>query len=367
MDALRKLFKPRSKESINRMAERFQHVFEAHNIDASQIPRLIPQIKYEDLESPKQLLAALTPKVIDATAQLFGVRPEWLEGQDDRVYNLLWARKYPKTFLMQFALALAPGTQEPWFPLRILTTAMDLDRQAPFSQLLVPVIVETTGSVGEDVLYRCQVYGDYYDWTDSSSRIELKALALLVHRHLKTSIPLFRVTPDEMEHITEGVVIPSVVWRRGIITNPSLEDFILSLQQSVVAKETDELPAVLSYLDAQGLSDFKFETPHPSIPDKPEDEATSEDVPVPTLASGKKSTPGKREVQKEQWAAIVGAAQALWAQEPKVTYTAMIFRLQRMTHLKASALGESAIRKHIRDVASSEVRGKPGRKSKQST
>lgn len=364
MDALRKLFKPKPRDSINLIAERFRHVFEAHDIDVSQIPRLIPQVRYEDLQSSERLLNALTPEVIDATAQLFGVRIEWLQGQDDRVYELLWARKYPKTFLSQFAQALASGNQDTWFPLRVLTTSMDLDRQARFQQYLVPVIVETTGAVGEDFLHRCHVYGDYYDWTDSASRIELKALSLLAYRHLNKPIPLFKVTPEEMERFTDGLAIPSVVWRSSPITNPSLEDFILSSEQSRVAKETDELPDVRSYLEAQGLSDFTFKTPPPPSPYEPKEATAPQEAPVVTPASEKKSSLGKRQAQKVQWAAIVSAAQVIWAEEPTATYVVVIRRLKRMPLLKASALSDSAIQKHLRPIAPPEVRGKPGRKSK---
>lgn len=349
------------------MVERFDYVFKAHNIDISQIPRLIPEIAYEDLESHKKLLASLTPSVIDTIAQLFGVRSEWLEGQDDRVYNLLWARKYPKRFLSQFALPLAPGIPKPWFPLRVLTTSMDLDRQAPYSQLLAPVIVEVTGTVGDDTLYRCRIYGDYYDWTDSASRIELKALILLAFRHTNTPVPLFKVTNEEMEALTDGSAIPSILWRRGLLSNPSLEDFVLSSDNSVVAKETDELPDVLSYIESQGLSDFRFRAPEPAMPVEPKHEMTSEDVSVGTQAPEQKAASGKRQIQKDQWANIVGGAQTIWARDPTVTYSAMIQELKQMPHLKASALSESAIHKHIRTVAPPEVRGKPGRKSKQST
>lgn len=367
MQALRKLFNPQSKDLTDLIVKRFQLVFEAHNINVSQIPRLIPQIKYQDLESAQQLLAALTPKIIDATAELFGVRAEWLEGQDNRVYNPLSARKYPKIFLSQFAAALGKSSQKSWFPLRFLTTSMSLDRQAPFSQLLVPVIVETTKTVGEDILYRCRVFGDQYNWTDLSTRIELKAIALLVFRHTNTPIPLYLVTPDELEQITSGKVIPSIVWRSSFITTPSLEDYVLNFKASAVAKEIDELPAVLSYLDAQGLQNFKFIASDSLNLDNAEEKFIPVDEPTLTPAQEKKFSPGKREVQKDQWASIVGASQAIWAQEPRVTYSAMISRLQRMPHLKANALSESAIHKHIRTVAPPEVRGKPGRKSKQST
>lgn len=367
MEALRKLFKPRSGASISLMAERFLHVFEANKIEASHIPRLIPQIRYDDLESPSKLLPALTPAVIDATAKLFGVRSQWLEGVDETVYESFWDTRNPKAFLTHFAPAFALDNPEVWYPLRVLTTSMRLDRLSPTEQLLFPVIVETLTRIGDDPIYRCRTCSTYFDWTDPRSRMELKAITLLVYRHLKTPIPLIQVTPEEMERLTDGVAIPAVVLRKTVITKPSLEDYVLTSDESGVAKETDELPAVLSYLEAEGLDDSVFESASPISPDAPVKETAPTDFLDVVPAPEKKPSTGKRQTQKDQWAAIVGAAQAIWAQDPTVTYTAMIQRLQRMPHLKASALGESAIRKHIRAVAPPEVRGKPGRKPQKSS
>ena len=105
---------------------------------------------------------------------------------------------------------------------------MRLDRQSPTEQLLFPVIVEPLKLIGDEQTYRCRTCSTYFDWTDPKSRLELKAIALLVYRHLKTPIPLIQVTPDEMEQFTNGVTIPAVVLRKGVITNPSLEDFVLT-------------------------------------------------------------------------------------------------------------------------------------------
>lgn len=367
MDVLRKLFKPRLKDSISLIAERFLLVFAANNIEKSHIPRLIPKIKYEDLSSPNQLLAALTPEVIDTTAKLFGVQSQWLEGVDETVYESFWLHKNPGEFLSYFASAFALGNSNVWFPLRVLTTSAHLDRHSADEQLLLPVIVETLTRFGDDPIYRCRLCSMQFDWADPRSRIELKAIALLVYRRLRTPIPLFTVTPQEMECLTDGSSIPSVALRRVVITNPSLEDYVMTSEQSWVAKETDELPAVLSYLEAEGLNQSVFEI----IAAVGLDDSPAETPPVSSLevtaASDKKPGLGKRQCQKNKWAAIVGAAQTIWAQEPTVTYTAMIQRLQQMHHLKASALGESAIRKHIRAVAPPEVRGKPGRRPKEST
>lgn len=366
MDVLRKLFRPRTKNSITLIAERFLLVFEANNIETSHIPRLIPQIRYEDLGSPKQLLSALTPEVIDATAKLFGVQSQWIEGVTETVYESFWFQRDPKAFLSHFAPAFTLGNPETWFPLRILTTSMQLDRHSSDEQLLLPVIVENLTRIGDDSIYRCRVCSTHFDWSNARSRIELKAIALLVYRRLNTPIPMSRITPEEMNRLTDGAALPSVVLRRVVITNPSLEDYVLTPQQSRVAKESDELHAVLSYLEAEGLDQSVFAIAALAIPDVSKETAPnspSGDMLIPE----KKASAGKRQAQNVQWLAIVAAAQTIWVQEPTLTYTAMISRLQRMPHLKASALAESAIRKHIRIVAPPEVRGKPGRRAKELT
>lgn len=84
------------RRSENVLTERFIRLFNAHDIQSNQIPRLITQIKYGDLNNPQTLLTALSPAVIDATAQLFGILPEWLEGLDDKLYQVAWARSTPK-------------------------------------------------------------------------------------------------------------------------------------------------------------------------------------------------------------------------------------------------------------------------------
>src|SRR3569833_3260904 len=73
--------------TIGVVAHRFIKAFRDHNIKAAQIPRLVPQLKLDDLKSEESLLVALTPDLLDHTAQLFGIRIEWLEGVDDEIYE----------------------------------------------------------------------------------------------------------------------------------------------------------------------------------------------------------------------------------------------------------------------------------------
>lgn len=148
---LRTLFKSPTPASIDLLPKRFLQVFAAHDVDASQIPRLVPQIKYDDLQSHDRILAALTPALIDATANLFGIRRQWLEGLDDLIFYPFWARAQPKALLSKLSSAIAGHDVECLFPLRILTTSMDLERTSANRQLLVPIIVAPIGEGGEVV------------------------------------------------------------------------------------------------------------------------------------------------------------------------------------------------------------------------
>lgn len=368
MKTLRNLVRPRLKSPVADLVGRFLQVFESHGVDLSQVPRLIPQIKYEDLLSECRLIAALTPAAIDATAALFGVRRQWLEGLDDLMLQPFSSQRDPMGVLTRLAAVFTGGPSgehaSDSFPLRVLTTSMSLDRSSG-RQSLLAVIVRAIADSDDNPAYCCQVCGDAYDWTDTQSRIELKAITWLILRRLKTTVPMFQVSHDEFESIRSGMAIPSIVWRKGLITEPSLEDFVQSTEESVVAKEAYELPAVLNYLDAQGLRDFTFHTPAAAA--SPSQEPAPPDTPTATTEPPvQQKPPGKRDAQKAQWTAIKGAAQAIWSKDPEITIAAMIQHLRMMPNLKANSLGESAIHKHIRDVAPPEVRGKPGRKPNKS-
>lgn len=361
------------RKPTNVVSERFTRLFSAHDIQLNQIPRLIPQITYEDLGSPKALLAALSPAVIDATAELFGIRSEWLEGLDDTPYQFSSAGGSPKTVLSRLIDAIsARGRDQSWFPLRVLTTSMQLDRQGKHQQWLLPVIIETVTQLGETFVFRCHFFSNHYDWTNEAHRLELKAIVAVAYERFHIPAPLYQVTPKEMEQFMLGELIPSVFWRKGPLTEPSLEDFVLNNEQSRQAQETDELAKLQAYLDASHLRECRLEaTPLLSKTATAESDAiqaakaaapaepAKPDATVPTK-------PGKRQAQQANWDAILTAAQTIWTRPPYLSYADMIQRLKSMPHLKAAALSDSAIHKRLRPIAPEPVRGKPGRKPNQS-
>lgn len=367
MSILRSLLSRGGPEPLVHIARRFLGVFEAHGIERAHIPRWMPAIRYEDLQSDTKLLPALTPEVLDTTAQLLGLEAAWLEGTSSLALRPEGERKHPRALMDRIAAAVhaseAAGSAWNPAPLRIVTDVETLRRDTPDRQWLVLVIVQAVGVRGDEVAFRCQIHRYPFDWSHPEDRLELKAITWLVHNRLNTVVPLYCVQPDELDAILSGQAIPEVVLNRTIITDPSLDDYIHESSTSRVAKEVDELDQVLDLLDTWGLRDYPFRGPSTFIAEQaPQPVELPAAPPSPRPKEG-----GKRQAQQANWTTITGAAQTLWTHAPNTTIAGMIERLKQMPHLKAAALSDSAIHKHIKDVAPASVRGKPGRKPKQST
>jgi hypothetical protein len=348
--------------SVTVAAQRFLRACHDHGIETTQIPRLLPEIKLGDLQSAESLLAVLTPEIIDKTAQLFGIRTQWLEGVDDELYDYLAICKEPKQLLEHLSSLLPTHHQPLSCPLRILTTTLKPDWQDESRQLFAPVLIEKIAELGEQEIKRYHIYRDGMDWGYAPTRFELKAIAWLVFHKLHATIPMYLISEAAMDDVLAGKTIPAQLLRGSLSTHPSLEDFVLTQEQSRVAKETDELPAVLRYLEENDLRNFTFTRQRVSAP-LPEPPSTADNPPEPQRPPLK---PGKRQALAEHWKAIRVAATAIWAREP-LTIQAMILRLRQIPQLKATAFSDSAIRKHIAALAPEGIRGKSGRKPNQST
>lgn len=348
---------PFKKNPLSNLCTRFLSLFADHGISQTQIPRFLPQLTLADLGSPDRLLAALTPQTLDQTAHLFGVNVAWLEGAEDCIYPSLATYKEPQLLLnhlskIQHSDAWANQVGS---PLRILATTTNLDYRNKGMQELAPVLVEPIAELGEETIYRYHVYQDGFDWSHAPARIELKAIAHAAWMPSHNPIPIYPVSPRQMAELLEGRLIPRHLLKHSLITSPSLEDYVMPAEASVVAKETDELPAVLAYKAEIGLS---FDEPKPETP-----------VVTPLAASTKPETKpkteGKRAAATATWLKIEAAATAMWATEPALSIADMARRLKMIPDLGAKAYSEETLRKRIRHLAPEGIRGNSGRKPKQ--
>jgi hypothetical protein len=350
--------------SVSIIVRRFLELFEAFGIEQAQIPRWISSIQYADLQDETRLLAALNPATLDQAAHLFGAEVSWLEGRNDLPLVPNWERPTLAGVLdgISAAVAASEAAGASWnpAPLRILTSTRQLDRSSQAEQHLHLAILRAIGNVGDDPVYRYQVFSAPYDWTRPEQRLKLKTITWLVHHGLRTPVPIYHLPAEKLDRILHGQDFPGPVVRRSIITSPSLDDYVQEEGSSAVAKETDELDQVMQMLDERGLRGYQFRSPTPFIAKQEQAPPEIEAAPPSPVAVAD----GKRNAQQANWEAIKAAAKALWAQAPSTSIATMIEQLKHMPHLKASAFSDSAIHKQIRDCAPASVRGKPGRKPK---
>lgn len=351
---------------VNIVAQRFLQVFHDHGVQTTQIPRLLPAIKLDDLKSEDALLAMLTHDVLDQIARMFGIRVEWLEGVDDEIYEYMACYKRPEIILEHLAQTVGGVDVGLRFPLRILSTTKKLDCNDDSQQLLAPVIVEKIAELGEEDIYRYHIYRDEFDWGYFPTRIELKAIARIVDKKLHTPVPLFVITEKEMRSLLDGKLVPTDLFRGALLTNPSLEDFALTKSESAAAKEVEEMPAVLEYIKENNLQGFTFDKLEvPQQPDEPI--ASTATLIAPAVELHPKKSGKRANNNQVLWEPVRAVASALWAEEgDSLDISEAIRRIQKMPLLNAGSLSESAIRKHIADLAPPGVRGKSGRKRKKS-
>ncbi|WP_404360401.1 hypothetical protein [Methylotuvimicrobium sp. KM1] len=70
------------------VASRFVRLFEKHGIHRNQIPRFFDHgLTLDSISSDEKLIAQLSPEILQAAAELFAIRLEWLEGADDQLYS----------------------------------------------------------------------------------------------------------------------------------------------------------------------------------------------------------------------------------------------------------------------------------------
>ncbi len=361
---LRQLIGKPSAKSVSLVAERFLQAFREHGIEPAQIPRLLPQIRLEDLSTQEHLLAILTPELLDQVAKLFGIRSQWLEGCDETIYDYLATGKEPHLLLEHLRLL---WQQPEWrntvvTPLRILTTARHLDYLDDQCHELAPVLIEPIATLGDETIYRYYIYQDGFSWDHPPARIELKAIGRTIWQALRKPIPIYTISREEMEYVLEGRLIPRSLLNRCLITNPSFEDYIIDPESSGVAKESDELPAVIDYLTATGLDHFDF-----SLVDAPvwQEMQNSLPMPAPLPEPDKTKTFGKQQAARERWQKIEGAALAHWAVDKTLSIADVVRRIQMNPELKATQQPDT-LHKRIAKLAPAGVRGKPGRKPNKS-
>lgn len=237
-------------EATSVVVRRFLDLFQSHGVGPTQMQRLLPEVTLDKIKSPDALLALLSNEMLDRIATLFGVRREWLEGIDEQIYPHRFCYKAPRTFFE--GLAELDFTFSS-FPVRALHSGKGVDARDDYPQNLVLILVERIAEIGDEEIHRYRIYSDAWDWDHPPCRIQLKAMARLVNLKFGCPVPLYPTEGKLLEKIREGQVIPRTALKGCLLTEPSLEDFALGKHESAKARETEEIPAVLDYIQNNEL------------------------------------------------------------------------------------------------------------------
>lgn len=231
----------------------FRQVCVDHGIEVTQIPRVFNNITLDDLKSDEALLIKLTPSFIEEVAKFFNVRRQWLEGIGHDIYDHRSFYKRPELFFEQ----LNQVKYDEWdFPFRIVTPESNFDLHGDNRQPFTVIFAEKIAQLDEDDIYR--YYLDCgWSWSHNPCRIEIKSLAKLYWQQARHPIPIHQLPIDIYYQIENNEVIPHH-YIGAFITNPSLEDYVMSPEESGVSKEVEELPIVDRYIKENKLSAFKI-------------------------------------------------------------------------------------------------------------
>lgn len=247
---LRKLGSSDAPSPVAIVAERFLTLFEAHGVAPTEIQHFFPELTLDKLHSTEALLATLTDAFLNKIANLFAIRRAWLDGVDDVIYSTNYCYKAPERL---FSTLATLQIRRHSFPVRALYAAKRLDARKDVPQPLALLCVEPLREIGDKEISRYTIFGDAWDWSEPILRIQLKAVTRVLQCQLGFNVPLYHVTEEQLDAVLEGRLIPRSLLSGCLLTEPSLEDFALSPDESRIAKEPEELSVVKDYIAKHNL------------------------------------------------------------------------------------------------------------------
>ncbi len=246
-----RLFSRSKRDPVLGASERFLKLFKEHGVPAAQIPRIMPEVGLDKLQSPQSLLPALTPELIEKAAQIFQVRREWLEGSTTVMYDHLWCYKRPELFFEEFKALKTDGLMWPVYAL-CADPKFDLKRWR--DQPIVLVLHNKIADLGEREICSYRIFGEGMNWSYWKCRYQIMIMVRLLHQFNQATVPLICVSRNDLRAVEAGYCVPRTVFGKGKrLTETWLEDFSLFPHESAKAKRSDELQCALEYFEDYGL------------------------------------------------------------------------------------------------------------------
>ena len=247
--------------SVAALLSRVRQVFSAQGLRPGHLARFFAlmnapfDFRLDHYSTDAALLAWLDDAKLDWIGQLFGIRREWLDGEDEQIYQRWQFDKNPRLFwevarpestadtgAMPEAYFIRWGTGSEWAK----------GHSGVFVVLAIPLCQISP----ELTLYRYVSDFTPYPWDYPRTRIQLRAWVRLLYGQGG-----YIIHGREMSYETGEKLESNSQFLRSFVNDASLirrldwhpDDFALSRAESAVAKEADTLPHVLQFLASHGL------------------------------------------------------------------------------------------------------------------
>lgn len=250
------------------LAQRVRRIFSAHGLRPNHLARFFAardanfSITLSDQESDRSLLQWLNEEKIAWIAETFGIRREWIDGEDEEVHEWQMYDKDPERFLStisQHTDALIyeklPLNADAWF----LRYGVGKDWETRgYSQVFVIIRIPLAWISSETIIYRYLSDFQPYAWDEGRTAIQLRAWARLLN--ISKCIPCFaREVPLRLA----GEIESNAVFLHEVIESPRQikhccdkwhpEDYALYPEESVVAKPDAFFEQVIDFLRQHNL------------------------------------------------------------------------------------------------------------------
>ena len=148
VDRVKKLIN-KDKHTLNEtVASRFVQLFEAHDVHRNQIPRLFGHgLEIAHVKDDDSLHNHLTEEILDDACVLFGIRREWLDCAEDKIYEVQSFYKNIETF--NGYLDDIKAKQSDWLMAYLILSTQYKDEH---DTLLI--ISEQIGTIGDKTISR---------------------------------------------------------------------------------------------------------------------------------------------------------------------------------------------------------------------
>jgi len=248
--------------SVAVLLNRVRQVFSEQGLTPGHLARFFAlmnapfDFRLDHYRTDEAFLTWLDDAKFDWIAQVFGIRREWLDGEDVQVYQRWQFDKNPRLFwevasseraidrrVMPEAYFIRWGTGSEW---------LKKGQSAVFVLLAIPLCCLSS----ELTVYRYISDFNPYPWDYPRSNIQLRAWARLLY-----GPGGYIIHGREMAYKTGEMLEGNTLFLRNFVNDGSLirrldwhpDDFALSEKESAVAKEADTLPEVLEFLASHGL------------------------------------------------------------------------------------------------------------------